>query len=221
MLQTGVNIESPLRVVVVDRHQTTRSAIRSATERAGFAVVAECGDGASATAAVVRKRAEICLIDADLPGVGNAIAAISSLPLAPKVVVLGSSVDEQAFFGALELGAAGYLLKDVTPARLADDLRSVAEGGMALAPALAARLVEDFRGRTRPRATAPAGLTDREWEVLGLLAEDLTTKEIALRLRVSPTTVRRHISAAIKRIGASGRTNAVKWTKGVQRSERE
>ena len=152
MFQTEANVASPHRIVVVDRQEAMRNAIRAAAEGAGFAVVAECRDGASATAAVVRERAEICLIDADLPGAGEAIAAIGSLPLAPKVIVLASSVDEQAFFAALELGAAGYLLKDVTPARLADDLKSVAEGGMALAPALAARLVADFRRRTRSRA---------------------------------------------------------------------
>jgi DNA-binding NarL/FixJ family response regulator len=218
---SDVNLPSPLRVVVADRHEATRSGIRAAVERAGFAVVAECGDGASATAAVVRHRAHVCLIDAELPGAGEAVAAIASLPLAPKVVVLGSAVDEHAFFVALEKGAAGYLLKDVDPGRLADELRSVAEGGTVLAPALAARLVEEFRRRSRRRGTAPAGLTDREWQVLELLADGLTTKEIALRLRVSATTVRRHISSAIKRIGAAGRSNAVEWTRGVQRSERE
>jgi DNA-binding NarL/FixJ family response regulator len=221
MLQSDVNLASPLRVVVADRHQATRSGIRLAVERAGFAVVAECCDGAAATAAVVRERAALCLIDADLSGANEAIAAIASLPLAPKVVVLASSVDEQAFFAALDTGASGYLLKDVEPGRLADELRGVADGGIALGPALAAHLVGEFRRRSRRRASAPAGLTDREWQVLQLLAEGRTTKEIALRLRVSSTTVRRHISSAVKRLGAKGRRNAVEWTRGVQRSEQE
>ena len=194
-----MNLASPLRVVLADRNRATRSGIRAAVERAGIAVVAECTDGASATAAAVRERAHVCLIDADLPGARDAVAAIVSLPLAPKVVVLGSALDEQAFFAALELGAAGSLLREVDSTRLGDELRSVAEGGVALAPELAARLVEDARRRGRRGRIAPAGLTDREWEVLGLLADGLTTKEIALRLRVSSTTVRRHISSAVER----------------------
>ena len=195
-----VNLAPLLRVVVADRHEPTRVGIRAAVERAGFAVVAECGDGATATAAAVPERAYIALIDADLPGSAQVVAAIASLPLAPKVLVLGTVPDEQAFFTALTGGAVGYLLKDVTPGRLADELRSVAEGNMVLAPALADRFVEPFRGHPRRRATSPAGLTDREWEVLELLARGLGAKEIALRLRVSGTTVRRHISSAVKRL---------------------
>jgi DNA-binding NarL/FixJ family response regulator len=213
---SDVNLSSPLRVVVADRHEATRVGIRAAVERAGFAVVAECADGATATAAVVRARAHVALIDADLSGAAEAVGAIASLPLAPRVVVLGSAVDEQGFFVALQRGAVGYLLKDMTPARLADELRSVAEGGMVLAPALAALLVEPFRGHPRLRAAAPAGLTDREWEVLELLADGLGTKEIALRLRVSSTTVRRHISSAVKRIAETGPTER-KSTRGRER----
>lgn len=197
-----VNLPS-LRVVVADRHEATRVGIRAAVERAGFAVVAECGDGATLTAAAVRERAHIALIDADLSDAAETVAAIASLPLAPKVVVLGSAANELGLFAALERGAVGYLLKDVTPARLADELMSVAEGGIVLAPALANILVEPFRGHPRRRAAAPAGLTDREWDVLELLADGLGTKEIALRLRVSGTTVRRHVSSAVRRLSAT------------------
>jgi DNA-binding NarL/FixJ family response regulator len=144
------------------------------------------------------------VIDADLPGAAEAVAAIASLPLAPKVVVLGSAPNAQALFTALQRGAVGYLLKDMTPPRLADELSSVAEGGMVLAPAVAALVVEPFRGHPRRRAAAPVGLTDREWQVLELLADGLATKEIALRLRVSSTAVRRHVSSAVKRLGALG-----------------
>lgn len=192
----NVNVPSLLRIVVATRQQAMRSGIRDAAERAGFAVVADCGDGATATAAVVRERAEVCLIDADLPGAPEAVAAVASLPLAPKVVVLGSTADEDALFAALDLGASGYLLGDVEPARLADELGSVAEGGIALAPAVVARLVES-------RPAAAARLTDREWKALELFAAGLTTKEIASRLRVSSTGARRHISSAVKRIATS------------------
>ena len=203
MLESDVTVAHPLRVVIANRPEAERGVGGAAFQRPGFAVVAECGDGASATAAVVRERAHICLIGAELAGADEAIAAIGSLPLAPKVVVLGSSADQAAFLAAVRLGAAGYVLRDGDHAKLADQLTDVAEGGVGLAPEVAALLVEDFRGRSRLRATTPAGLTDREWEVLGLLAQGLATKEIALRLRVSATTVRRHVRAAIDRVATN------------------
>jgi DNA-binding NarL/FixJ family response regulator len=203
-----VNLGSPLRVVVASRHQPTRSRIRAAVERAGFAVVAECGDGATATAAVVRERAHLCLIDSDLPGAGEVTAAIASLPLAPKVVVFGSTTDQEALFAALELGASGYLSADLEPARLAGELRNVAEGGIALAPAVALRIVEQVR------PVAAARLTDREWKALELVAAGLTTKEIGQRLRVSSTAVGRHISSAVRRIGSSGRPHETRNEQG-------
>jgi DNA-binding NarL/FixJ family response regulator len=220
VLRSDISHAKPIRIVVADRHTAARSGVRVALEGSGFAIVADCGDAASAVAAVARERADLCLIDAELAGADDAVRALVALPFAPKIVVLGTFGDEQAFFTALDLGAAGYLLKDVASVRLADDLKSVAAGGIALAPALAASLVDHYR-RRRSRPSAPAGLSDREWEALTLLAEGLSTKEIALRLRLSPTTVRRHISSAVKRIGASGRQNAVAWIRRVQRSERE
>jgi DNA-binding NarL/FixJ family response regulator len=199
-----VNLVPPLRVVVASRRDATRGRVSTALERVGLAVVAECHDGASATAAVVRHRADVCLVDTLLPGAWDAVAAIASLPLAPKVVVLDSQVDEHAFFTALETGAAGYLLEDTDPGRLGAELLSVTEGGVVVAPAVAGRLLEKHRRDASGRAAVPAELTDREWQVLELLAGGLTTKEIALRLRVSSTAVRRHVSSAVKRLGALG-----------------
>jgi DNA-binding NarL/FixJ family response regulator len=204
----GTALGDPTRVVVAHRHEGTRSGTRAAVEGAGLVVVSECGDAASATAATVRERAHLCLVDANLPGGAiEAVSAIVSLPLAPRVVVLASSPDVCAFAAALLAGASGYLLEDVAPARLAEDLREVAEGGTVLAPALAARLVENGRRRGRRRSSAPVGLTDREWEVLQLLARGLSTKQIALRLRLSSTTARRHVASAVERIGGTGSMN--------------
>jgi len=198
MLAPDINLEIPLRIVIAGGQDTIRSAIRSAAERAGFAIAGVCGDGASATATVVRERAHLCLIAAGLPRADEAVVAIASLPLAPKVVVLGSAKDGEVFFDALALGAAGCLLDDMEPARLADELRTVAEGGMALAPAVAGRLIDDLRSRRH--STPPGALTDREWDALELVARGLTTTEIAVRLRVSPTAVRRHVSSAVRQV---------------------
>lgn len=216
-----MSADDPLRVVVAERHEATRTGIRAALERAGFAVVAECGEGSDPVAAVRRERADVCLLDAEFADAAELVESLLGLPSRPKVVLLASAVDEAVLFRALRGGAVGFLLKDIGAARLAEELRSVAEGGIALSPAVAARLVEDLRRRSQRRAPAPGGLTEREWEVLGLLAEGLSTKEAAGRLRVSPTTVRRHLSSAIKRLGAASRRNAIEWLKGVQEGERE
>jgi len=203
-----VSLANPLRVVIAGP-QAAQTGIRSGVERAGFAVVADCRDGVTATAAVVRERADLCLIGADLPGALEAVAAITSLPLAPKVVVVGEVAHVKTFFAALELGASGYLPDDLEPARVADELRGVAEGAIALAPATAASLLEQGRPATA------AALTDREAKVLELLAAGLTTKEIALRLRVTSTAVRRHVSSAVERLEAARRP----WTDAAKGSE--
>jgi DNA-binding NarL/FixJ family response regulator len=202
VLESDVSLAQPLRVVIADLREAERGFVRGAVERPGLVVVAECADGASATAAVVCERAHICLIGAGLAGAEDAIAAIGSLPLAPKVVVLGSIADQNGFRAAFRAGAAGYVLREEGPARLADQLMDVAEGGVALARGLAALLVEGFPGRSHRPTSAPAGLTDRECEVLGLVAQSLATPEIARRLRISSTAVRRHMRAAMDRIAS-------------------
>jgi DNA-binding NarL/FixJ family response regulator len=196
-----VSLAHPLRVVVAGP-ETARSGIRAAVERARLALVAECGDGVTATAAVVRERAQLCLVDAALPGARQAVAAIASLPLAPKVVVIGSAADADALFAAFECGASGYVTPDLEPASLAEELQSAADGGLALTPAVAARFAE------AARPLAPGRLTDRERKVLELLAAGLTTAEIGLRLRVSSAAVRRHVSSAVGQIIASDRGSA-------------
>jgi DNA-binding NarL/FixJ family response regulator len=189
-----MNAAIPLRMIIADGGQGALGSVRAEIERGGFAVVADCADGASATAAAVRERAQVCLIDAHLPGVREAVAAIVSLPLAPKVVVIGDAADDEALFAAFEAGASGYLADELNPGCLAEELVGVADGGLALAPAVAARLAE------AARPLAPGRLTDRERKVLELVAAGLTTAEIALRLRVSSAAVRRHLSSAVRQI---------------------
>jgi DNA-binding NarL/FixJ family response regulator len=191
-----VLLANPLRVVVAGR-QATWGGTRAALEQAGFAVVAVCPDGATATAAVVRERAHLCLMDAALLDAQAAVAAIVSLPLAPKVVVLGPLGNDEAIFAAFEGGASGYVTPDLEPLRLEEVLRTAADGCLALAPAVAGRFAE------AARPLAPGRLTDRERKVLELLAAGLTAAEIGLRLRVSSAAVRRHVSSAVRQIVTS------------------
>jgi len=128
--------------------------------------------------------------------------------------MLTVSRNDRDLFDSLRAGAAGYLLKDTDPARLPDALRGVMAGEAAVPRGLVARLIDEFRTRGTRRRLPLVGsrgveLTSREWEVLDQLAAGLTTAQIADRLRVSPVTVRRHISAILEKLAVPDRAGAV------------
>jgi len=151
-----------------------------------------------------------------MPGNGIAAAAqISSQVAETAVVMLTVSRDDEDLFEALRAGAAGYLLKDTDPRRLASALRGVLDGEPVLSPTLVGRLMEEFRGhgahsrRRLLHKRRGLELTDREWEVLELLRDGLSTPEIATRLSISPVTVRRHVARMLKALRVSSREAAV------------
>ena len=194
-------LRPPTRVLVADQHEATRAGTKAALDGTAFVVVAECCDAEDAITSARRTRPDICLVDLGLPG-GGLVAAtsIASLPSRPRVVAVAASVDDDQLFAALAAGAAGCLLKDVGCERLPLYLEDVAAGHVALSPPLVSRLV--YRVVTARRAhalPAEARLSDREGEVIRLLGERLTTKQIANRLGLRPTTVRRHISSALRK----------------------
>jgi two-component system NarL family response regulator len=199
-------VSGPLRAVIADDHAPTRAGVRDALAAGGIAVV---GEGATADAAVEaarRERPDVCLLDIHMPGGGIAAAGriTEELP-GTRVVMLSVSRDDADVFAALKAGASGYLLKDMDPDRLPAALRGVLAGEAALPRTLVARVIEEFRGAERrplPRFLKRRGveLTDREWQVLELLREELSTADIASRLGVSPVTVRRHVSAILAKL---------------------
>lgn len=158
----------------------------------------------------------MCLLDVHMPGSGiRAAQRIGELLPDAVVVMLTISRNDTDLFDSLRAGAAGYLLKDTDPARLPHALRGVLDGEAAIPRELVARVVDEFRERGRRRRLPLVGrrgaeLTSREWEVLDLLAGDLTTAEIAARLAVSPVTVRRHVSAILRKLEVHDRAAAVR-----------
>ena len=206
----------PLRVLIADDHAVARAGVRETVEEGGFDVCAEAADANEAIELALRERPDVCLLDVHMPGEGiRAAAAIASAMPDCAVVMLTVSRNDNDLFDALRAGAAGYLLKDTDPARLPDALRGVLSGEAAVPRALVARLIDEFRSRgTRRRLPLIGGrgveLTSREWEVLDLMAEGLTTAQIAARLFVSPVTVRRHISGVVEKLGAPDREAAVR-----------
>ncbi len=211
-------MEKKLRIVLADDHATARLGVRLALEDGGFHVVAEADDARSAVEAALEHRPDLCVLDVYMPGGGIAAAAelAEALPEMPVVMLTVSTTNED-LFEALRAGACGYLLKDTDPQRLPIALRAVLDGEAPLPRALTARLITEFRRRGSERRipSAEGGLvtlSERESEVLDLLRTELSTKQIAHRLGISPVTVRRHISELLRKLQVSDRDAALQLT---------
>lgn len=205
-----------LRIVVADDHPTARLGVRLALNGHDFDVVAEAVDAPGAVAAALEHRPDLCLLDVHMPGGGISAAAKLSdaLPEMPIVMLSVSEADED-LFEALQVGACGYLLKDTDPDWLPAALRGVFRGEAPLPRVLTARLIREFQRRGRGVDLRGAGgrrvsVSRRESEVLALLRTGLVTKQVARRLGVSPATVRRHISEAVRKLGVPDREAAIR-----------
>jgi DNA-binding NarL/FixJ family response regulator len=204
------------RVVIADDHPPTRAGVRMSLEESGFEVCAEASNAAAAFDACIDFQPDVALLDIHMPGNGiSAAADITQAQPDVAVVMLTVSRDDNDLFDALRAGALGYLLKDTDPDRLPYALRGVLAGEAALPRALVARVVDEFRERGRRRRLPlvrqkGVELTSREWEVLELMREDLSTAEIAERLFISQVTVRSHIAAVLRKLRVPDRKAALK-----------
>ena len=194
--------------------------VRAALEQRGdFRVCAEAADADSAVLAAKREHPDVCLLDINMPGSGiAATAAIAAALPNTAVVMLTVSREDEDLFDALRAGASGYLLKGQDEDAIGDSLHRVLNGEATLPGTLVARLIEEFRDREHHRvavADGPAArLTGREWDVLELMRKGATTHEISERLFVSPTTVRTHVSAILKKLGVPTREAAIRLLDG-------
>jgi two-component system, NarL family, nitrate/nitrite response regulator NarL len=207
------------RVLIADDHALLRSGVRMALEAEGFTVVAEAADGRAAIAHALRTRPDLCVVDLSMPGGGiETIRELNRLLPASRVVVLTASASEEDMFAALGAGAAGFVPKGTASDRLPAILRGVLDGEAALPRRLTAKLIEEFRRRRvrRPMTSHLEGeafatrLTEREMEVLELLADGQATSQIGGELGISDVTVRRHVSAIVHKVGVADRSSAVR-----------
>ena len=203
------------RILLVDDHPLTRSALAGLLSQHGFDVVGEASDGEEAIETAARLEPDLILLDLSMPGLDGLSALPRLREAAPRceVVVLTASGTEENLLGAIRGGAAGYLLKSEPPERIVDFLRGVAQGEAALSGAVARRLLEQVReggGRSSgvPDSIA-ATLSARELEVLLLLDDHLATDEIAKRLFISEHTVRSHVKSLLRKLGVSSRREAL------------
>jgi two-component system, NarL family, nitrate/nitrite response regulator NarL len=210
-------MSAPARVLVADDHAPTREDVRAAVEAdPRFTVVAVAADAAQAVQAALRERPDLAVLDMRMPGSGAAAAwEITARLPGTRAVMLTVSRSDDDLFAALRAGVSGYLLKDMPFDAIGDELAGVLEGRVALPPELVGRLVEEFRD-SAPRRRALLGqgagvqLTSREWQVLDLLRQGLTTSDIARRLYVSPATVRSHVAAVLRKLRVPDRGSAIR-----------
>jgi DNA-binding NarL/FixJ family response regulator len=203
------------RILLVDDHPLTRSALAGLLEQHGFDVIGEAADGESAIARASELQPDLVLLDLSMPGLDGLSALPRLREAAPtcEVVVLTASGEETNLLAAIRGGAAGYLLKSEPPARIVEFLRGAANGEAALSGTVARRLLEQVRDNGGRSTGVPdeiaAVLSARELEVLLLLDEHLGTDEIAQRLFISEHTVRSHVKSLLRKLGVSSRREAL------------
>ena len=203
-------------MLIADDHGAIRVGLRLILEAADdITVVGEAGDGATAVRQAAALRPDVVLMDVRMPGV-DGIAATEQIVRAGHgaVLVLTTFDLDDYVFGALRAGASGFLLKTVDPAGLIDSVRRLAAGESVVAPEVTRRILDEFvqldraRAAPFPPSTRLAALTPRELDILRLVAEGLSNRQIAGRLTISVATAKTHVSRLLGKLGCSSRVQA-------------
>jgi DNA-binding NarL/FixJ family response regulator len=205
--------EPVMRVMLVDDHALVRSAIRQALTADDIEIVGEVGSAEAALEAAPRLRPDVVLLDIDLPGL-NGIEAVRELaPRLPdaRIVMLTVSTERRDLLDAVRLGAAGYLTKDLSGEALLRAVRGLRRGDLPMSRAHAALVVDNLARTARAvgaHEELTAQLSVRELEVLRLLSDGMTDREIAGALAISPRTVESHVSSVLRKLGVRNRAEA-------------
>jgi DNA-binding NarL/FixJ family response regulator len=201
-----------IRVVLADDQPLVRAGLRMIlSEEPGIEVVGEASDGVEAIAACVARAPDVVLMDVRMPGTDGIAAtrAVTALADPPRVLVLTTFDLDEVVYDALHAGASGFLLKDAPEERLVTAIRVVAEGGSLFAPSVTRRLIEEFASRRPHTRVALPELTDRETEVLRLIACGLSNVEIGQRIYVTENTVKTHVARILTKLDVRDRVQAV------------
>jgi DNA-binding NarL/FixJ family response regulator len=196
-----------IRIALIDDHPIVRQGLTASLEdEADFAVVGAVGSAEEALDLVAAHRPEVVLLDLELPGTGGveAIPRLAEASPGSAILIFTAYQTDERVLGAVRAGAKGYLLKGATTAEIVAAIRTVAAGGSALEPRVAARLLAAVRS---PHPTGQ--LTGRERDVLRLIADGLPGKQIARALGISERTVKFHTASLLRKLGADNRAQAV------------
>jgi DNA-binding NarL/FixJ family response regulator len=202
-----------LRVVVVDDQELVRTAVTQSLTGAEIDVVGEANDGESAVQLVAELAPDVVVMDLGLPGISGIEATQKLATVAPlcKILILTGSGEDHDVVEAIMAGACGYLLKDASHQEIAEAVRGAAEGQSVIDRSVAGRLLDQVRGRGSeqgPGDAIRAVLTDRELEVLKLVAGGQENTQIAKTLFISPKTVQNHISSILAKLQLENRIQA-------------
>ena len=217
-------MSDPITVLLVDDHEMVRRGVRDFLEtQEDITVVAEAGSGEEAVRLAAEHAPDVALMDLIMPGMDGVEATRRLTTQSPRtsVVMLTSYHDDEHVFPAIRAGALSYVLKEIGPGELAEAVRKAAAGEAVLHPRVAARVVRELHGARRDEPNAFRELSDRELEVLKLIADGLSNAEIAGRLYVSEKTVKSHVSNILGKLHLADRTQAAvyAWRQGVVRRD--
>lgn len=217
-------MSEPITVLIVDDHLLVRQGVRAFLEtQPDIRVLGDAGSGNEAIQLATELVPDVVLMDLVMPGMDGVEATRLLRRTSPRsqVLVLTSYHQDEHIFPAIRAGALSYLLKDVSPVELADAVRKAARGEAVLHPRIAARVVQELHGARTEVFNPFSDLSERELEVLRLIADGMGNGEIAQRLVISEKTVKSHVSNILSKLHVVDRTQAAvyAWREGVMRRE--
>ncbi len=214
-----------ITILIVDDHQVVRQGVRAFLEtQSDLSVVGETGSGVEAVSLASQHVPDVILMDLVMPGAIDGVEAtrqVKKISPRTQVVVLTSYHEDEHIFPAIRAGALSYVLKEVGPEELADVVRKAAQGEAVLHPRVAARLIQEVQGNRDTTPNPFTELSDREMEVLRLIADGLSNAEIAELLVISEKTVKGHVSNILGKLHVADRTQAAvyAWREGIVRRD--
>ncbi|MFD2080217.1 DNA-binding response regulator, NarL/FixJ family, contains REC and HTH domains [Actinopolymorpha cephalotaxi] len=205
-----------IRVMVVDDHPMWRGAVSSDLQQAGFEVVAEAGAGDEALRRAEATRPDVVVLDLQIPVLGGVEVTrrLAESESRTRVLILSASAEQLDVLAAVKAGAAGYLVKSASREELLDAVRRTAAGDAVFTPGLAGLVLGEFRrlsGASRAAEPVAPQLTERETEVLRLVAKGLSYKDIADRLVLSHRTVQNHVQNTLRKLQLHNRVELVRY----------
>ncbi|WP_372729575.1 response regulator [Nocardioides sp.] len=216
MTQQNGSGPEPIRVLVVDDQELFRRGLTMLlAAETGIEVVGEAGDGVEGTNLATTAAPDVVLLDIRMPkrsGIEACLAIKQAVPSA-KIIILTVSDEEADLYEAVKSGASGYLLKDSSIEEVAQAVRVVADGQSLISPSMAVKLIDEFKQMSRPEQNHVPGLrlTDRELEVLRLVARGMNNREIARQLFISENTVKNHVRNILEKLQLHSRMEAVMY----------